>query len=78
MRRLTTTERRALAHRPEDIPHDTQCDKCERRAVARGTDGERAFALCADDYVAQTESRRAGPKVDAATRAAAIQAAVSA
>lgn len=76
MTRLNETDRKYYARNPDDIPVDTQCDECERLAVARGSDGRRAFALCADDYMAATEARRAGPKVDAATRAAAITAAL--
>ena len=78
MRRLTEQDRTRYATRPDAIPRNTQCDCCERQAVARGTDGHRAFALCADDKLAKIEARRAEPRVDAATRALAIQAAVSA
>lgn len=72
MKRLTEQDRKRYATRPDQIPADTQCDCCDRLAVAKGTDGHRAFALCADDYMAATAKRRSGPKVDAATRAAAI------
>lgn len=76
MTRMTESDRIRYATRPDAIPADTQCDDCERLAVARGTDGHRAFALCADGYLASVEARRAGPKVDAASRAAAITAAI--
>lgn len=72
MKRLTDQDRKRYATDPGAIPRDTQCDHCDRGAVARGTDGRRAFALCAEGYLEQTEARRAGPRVDAATRATAI------
>lgn len=59
MRRMTEQERARFATRPDQIPADAQCDRCEQQAVARGTDGDRAFALCADDYLAEQEERRA-------------------
>lgn len=76
MKRLSEQDRKRYAKDPDAIPAETQCDRCDRQAVARGSDGRRAFVLCADDYMAATAERRAAPRVDAATRAAAIQAAV--
>ena len=73
---LTEQERASFARNPEAIPADVQCDRCDRQAVARGTDGRQAFALCADDYLEETLARRNAPRVDAATRAAAILEAV--
>ena len=75
MTRMTEQDRTRYAKNPDAIPADVQCDRCERHAVARGTDGHRAFALCADDMLAKIEARRAEPRVSAAVRAMAIQAA---
>lgn len=75
MTRMTENDRTRYAKNPDQIPQDTQCDRCEKRAAARGTDGERAFAFCADDYLATVTERRARPRVTTAVRAAAITAA---
>lgn len=77
MRRLSEGDRLYYAKHPDKIPNGVQCDRCTRVAVARGTDGHRAFALCADDMLAKVEARRAEPRVDALTRARAIQAATA-
>lgn len=78
MPRMTEELRTALATRPDLIPADATCDRCNDPVVARGTDGHRAFALCADDMLATLEERRSRPRVSAAVRARAIQAAVRA
>jgi hypothetical protein len=72
MTRMTEQDRTRYATRPDDIPRDVQCDCCDRVAVARGTDGVRAFAYCADDMMAKIEQRRAAPRVSAQERSRAI------
>ena len=57
--RMTEADRTKWATRPDLIPADAQCDRCDAPSVARGTDGHRAFALCADDYMADMHERRA-------------------
>lgn len=75
--RMTERERAEYATRPDAIPADIGCDKCGRAAVARGTDGHRAFAFCAEHYMDVLSERRAQPRVSAADRAQAIQEATS-
>lgn len=75
MRRMTKHERREYAKHPDRIPHDAQCDDCDHPAVARGTDGDEAFAVCGDCYLRRTEERHARPSLSALDRAAAIAAA---
>jgi hypothetical protein len=59
MTRMTEQDRTRYATRPDDIPRDVQCDRCERPAVAKGTDGHRAFAFCGEDFKADWNEKRA-------------------
>lgn len=59
MTRMTENDRTRYAKNPDQIPQDTQCDRCAKMAVARGTDGHRAFAYCADDMLAVLAEERA-------------------
>jgi hypothetical protein len=59
MTRMTEQDRTRYATRPDMIPADCQCDRCERPAVAKGTDGRRAFAFCGEDFKADWAAKRA-------------------
>lgn len=59
MARMTEAQRTKWATRPDLIPDNTTCDHCTDTAKARGTDGRRAFAFCADHYLADRARFRA-------------------
>jgi hypothetical protein len=59
MARMTEAQRTEWATRPDLIPTDATCDRCERQAVARGTDGHRADAFCETHFMDSLAERRA-------------------
>jgi hypothetical protein len=59
MTRMTDAQRTAWATHPDRIPVDTQCDRCDRPSVARGTDGHQADAFCADHAMEHLNECRA-------------------
>ena len=59
MTRLTEADRTRYAKRPDLIPADAQCDRCDRPSVARGTDGHRADAYCTEHAMEHLNELRA-------------------